>query len=197
MKTQKVLFGDVNKKMDFYHGTSIGGLHELKPFQSEHGKPYIYFSTNLVVAAFYTVHIVKRPNNWFPYGFDKNGLPCYTEYYENAMEDVYKSKSGYIYQCIEINNIENPTNINCAYVCEQPVPVCSVIKIKDMYEWFLEQEQNGKLRITRFRTLTETQRQFAKKMISEEIATWNLHNDPDSSYSKFISNRFPEIWDTK
>ena len=38
--------------MTFYHGSPIGGLNELQPFLSEHGKPYIYFATNPLVALF-------------------------------------------------------------------------------------------------------------------------------------------------
>ncbi len=39
--------------MTFYHGSPIGGLSELQPFLSEHGKAYIYFATNPLVALFY------------------------------------------------------------------------------------------------------------------------------------------------
>lgn len=38
--------------MILYHGASVGGLNELQPHLSEHGKPYVYFSENPVVAAF-------------------------------------------------------------------------------------------------------------------------------------------------
>lgn len=41
--------------MHFYHGSPIGGLNELKPFLSEHGKPYIYFSSSPIVALLYAV----------------------------------------------------------------------------------------------------------------------------------------------
>ena len=180
--------------MNLYHGTSINGLSQLTPCLSEHGQPYIYFSKNMVVAAFYTVHMVERPNNWFPYGFSKNGVPCYTEYYENALSDVYENKPGYIYQCADVENIENPTNINCAYACKQQVPVQSVLKIRNMYRWFLEQEHNGELHIAKFSTLTKAQHVYREKMIIAEITNCKLRESPHSSYSEFISNRFPEIW---
>lgn len=148
----------------------------------------------MVVAAFYTVHIVERPNNWYPYGFDKTGLPCYTEYYKNALADVYKDKTGYLYSCADVKSIENPTNINCAYACEQPVPVRCVLKIEDMYRWFLEQEKKKKLQIVRYDALTEKQIDYCSRMVTAEIENFNLRLNPDSSYSKFISKRFPQLW---
>ena len=41
--------------MTLYHGSSIGGITELKPFLSEHKKPYVYLAGNSVVALLYTV----------------------------------------------------------------------------------------------------------------------------------------------
>ena len=75
--------------MILYHGSSVPNLKELEPYISEHKKPYIYFSNNMAVAALYTVHKIERPYNWFPYGFNDNGVPIYTEYYPNALADVY------------------------------------------------------------------------------------------------------------
>lgn len=59
----------------YYHGSSTKGLKVLLPYKSEHKKSYIYFSSNPIVAAFYMVHKVKRPHNWFPYGFSQSGIP--------------------------------------------------------------------------------------------------------------------------
>lgn len=59
--------------LHFYHGSPVGGLNELKPFLSEHGKPYIYFSSSPIVALLYAVKPVPKPFSFYPYGFDKNG----------------------------------------------------------------------------------------------------------------------------
>lgn len=59
------------QSMIFYHGSPIGGLTELKPFLSEHGKPYIYFATNPLVALLYAVKPVSKPFSFYPYGFDR------------------------------------------------------------------------------------------------------------------------------
>lgn len=137
----------------FYHGSSVGDLAELVPFISEHGKPYIYFTTNPVVALFYTVKAVEKPYSWFPYGF-KDGIPVYTEYYPEALADVYKGRKGYIYEFEKIENAENPTEINCACVCSSAIKTEKVTEISHVYEKLLEHEKNGELIIERYETLS-------------------------------------------
>lgn len=41
--------------MILYHGSSVGGITELKPYLSEHKKPYVYLASNPVVALLYAV----------------------------------------------------------------------------------------------------------------------------------------------
>ena len=98
--------------MIFYHGSSVKGLKELKPFLSEHGKPYIYFATNSLIALLYAVKPVPKPFSFYPYGFDKNGNVVYSEYYENAFYDLYKGKTGYLYECDDLKE----TDIIEAYI---------------------------------------------------------------------------------
>lgn len=176
-----------------YHGSSAGGLTELKPFLSEHGKPYIYFASNPVVALFYTVHAVERPYNWFPYGF-KNGIPVYNEYYPDALADVYKGKTGFLYEFESINGAENPTGINCACVCEKPVPVERVIEIPDVFEALVECEKRGQLIIERYDNLNAEQKSGIEKMIKSEIESCDLNSNPDCSYTKFLKSRFPNLF---
>ncbi len=125
-----------------YHGSSIGNLKELKPNVSEHGTPYIYFTSNIVVALFYIVKAVEPPFNWFPYGF-KDGTPVYTEYYPDAIADIYKGKTGYIYEFENLKGEENPTNIACACVCREVVKTHGIIEISDVYERLLECEKKA------------------------------------------------------
>lgn len=95
--------------MIFYHGSSVKGLKELKPFLSEHGKPYIYFATNSLIALLYAVKPVPKPFSFYPYGFDKNGNVVYSEYYENAFYDLYKGKTGYLYECDDLKETDTKT----------------------------------------------------------------------------------------
>ncbi len=179
-------------KILFYHGTSIGNLSELKPQISEHGEAYIYLTTDPVVALFYTVKAVEPPFNWYPYGF-KDGIPVYTEYYPDALADVYKGKRGYIYEFENVEEIRNPTNIGCACVCTEPLKTGKVIEIPDVYEKLLEHEKNGELIIERYSELSENKIDRIKNIIKSEIEKFDLKNC-FNSYSEFIKSRFTDLW---
>ena len=181
--------------MILYHGSSMPNLKELKPHISEHKKPYIYFSTNIVIAALYTVHKIERPYNWFTYGFNKDGIPIYTEYYPNALADVYSGQRGYIYYCRKTEDMSNPTDINCAYVCSKSITVDKCIVIDDVYTNLLEYETGGRLIIRRFEELSDRQRVTINKQIQQEILNHDLLSMPGCSYSKFIRDRFPDVWE--
>lgn len=177
-----------------YHGSSVGGLSALRPALSEHGVSYVYVSPNPVVAAFYTVHCVERPYNWFPYGLE-DGLPVYPEYYPDALADVYGSKRGYLYRCEDPGTLENPTAISQALVCREPLPVSGVEEIPDMYAWFLLRQQAGNLRIIPFSRLSEKQLAYRDRMIKGEIALHRLKDRPETGYARFLRSRFPSLWE--
>ena len=177
-----------------YHGSSTAGLTELKPYKSEHKKPYVYFTENPVVAAFYTVHHVERPYNWFPYGYASENLLTYSEYYYNAMADVYRDKTGYIYlydNTTESQGIKLP--IGDIIVFEQPVKVSSCIELPDVYETLLKYESEGQLYISRFSDDKESLN-WIDNMITLEIETNDLKHIK-SSYCDFLQKHFPNAWE--
>lgn len=181
--------------MTYYHGSSVPGLKILKPFVSEHKEPYIYFSTNPAVALLYAVHPVEKPFSWYPYGFDKDGNVVYTEYYPDAFTDVYKGRSGYLYECDNVPNAENPTNINSAYTCKKPVKIDRIIVIDDIYEKFEEFNAQGKFSIQSYTALSEKEHAFCKKYLLNLIKEHNLQNNPNLLISKLIKSHFTDIWE--
>lgn len=146
------------------------------------------------MAAFYTVHCVERPYNWFPYGLE-DGLPVYPEYYPDALADVYRGKPGYLYRCEDPGALENPTGISLALTADRPLPVLDVEEIPDMYHWFLRRQQAGELRILPFSLLTEKQQAYRDRMVREEIALYHLKDQPENSYARFLRSRFPHLWE--
>lgn len=178
--------------MTLFHGSPTGNLKELVPTVSEHGKPYVYLSTNPVVALFYAAKPVEKPYSWYPYGFDGE-TPVYTEYYENALYDVYGGRSGYLYEC-ESNVVQNPTKINCALTAENPVKVTRCTEISDLYEHFLLLEKQGKLKIKRFFELSEGDISFIENYLSDLILKNDLRFAIDGSMSCFIKRNFPHLW---
>lgn len=180
--------------MKFYHGSSVGGLTELQPFLSEHGKPYIYFSSDPAVALLYAVKPVPKPFSWYPYGFDETGVPVYSEYWQNAFSDIYKGKRGFLYGCADIASLSNPTAINCAYTCETPVKTDFCAEISDLYNELMQYEKAGLFKIRKFETVTGEELEFVYDDIRKTVLQYNLKKFPDGPMSIFIREHFPFLW---
>lgn len=183
--------------MTFYHGSSTGNLTQLLPFLSEHGRPYIYFASNPLVALLYAVKPVPKPFSFYPYGFDENGILVFNEYYENAFFDIYKGQKGYLYECYHLPNIENATQINCAYTCTEPVEPDDVSEICDLYEYYKKQEANGQFRIKTKQEISESEMHFVYSELKKDIDKHNLKANPEHAMSLFIQTHFPDVWQTK
>lgn len=179
--------------MKLYHGSSIGGLTELRPFVSEHKKPYVYLACNPVVALLYTVKPVPIPFSFYPYGFDGNRV-IYNEYYKDCFKDIYKGQRGFLYECENTEKAEKLTAINCAYTCDVPVKVCNCIEINDIYDKFMEYKENGLCDITPLEAISPNELNFVHNDIRKTIDEYCLKNSPDNPMSKFIIKHFPKIW---
>ena len=180
--------------MIFYHGSSVKGLKELKPFLSEHGKPYIYFATNSLIALLYAVKPVPKPFSFYPYGFDKNGNVVYSEYYENAFYDLYKGKTGYLYLCDDLKETDTPTKINCVYATTQSVKIDRVTKISDLYIFYKEQEEKGLFSIKQKSEISDKEMNFVLDELRKDIEKNDLKNLPQHAMSIFVQKHFPTIW---
>lgn len=175
--------------MKYYHGSPIAGISVLNPYVSNHNKSFVYVSTNEVVSTFYMVK-----NNWYTYGFCKgSSAPIYTEYYKDALIDTYKNKVGYLYECENIKSLTNPTNINCAFVCEDSVPIKKCSVVDDIYEKLINHEKRGELKIERYEYLSPKQLDNIRNIVVNEIIDGNLLKK-NNEYTDFIKARFPTEW---
>jgi hypothetical protein len=92
-------------KADFYHGTIVDRLIELKPFFSENTnlkEPVVYLTTNKQLALHYIKDRLESPM----LKICDDGKIIFQEMFSGALKFLYKGKSGYIYHCIgdyEIN----------------------------------------------------------------------------------------------
>ncbi|MGM9661780.1 MAG: hypothetical protein ACI3WR_01640 [Oscillospiraceae bacterium] len=181
--------------MAFYHGSPVGGLTELTPFLSEHGKPYLYFATNPLVALLYAVKPVPKPFSFYPYGFDREGHVVFSEYYENAFYDIYKGRKGYLYSCHALPGACNPTQIHCAYVCEEPVTPDEVREIPDLYAYYKEQEGNGAFLLKPFRSISGKEMSLVFAALKNDMEQYGLRSVPEHPMSVFIREHFPAVWE--
>lgn len=182
--------------MILYHGSNTPNIEILEPRQADHDRPYIYMTTIDVVSAFYICNAVERPYYWFPYGFNKDGMPVYHELYPNALKEVSQGKRGYLY-VVEAN--ENQVipfkNIPCARFGVEPIKVVHCIEIPNAYEYFMECVRQGKLEISRFEDKSEQSLNDWYNMIYDYIKEKEMIKTPNCSYAKFVQEKFTFIWD--
>jgi len=179
--------------MKIYHGSSIGGIATLEPSKSMHGKSYVYFSANVVVATLYTVNALQRPHYWYPYGFDKEGRVTYDEVYPNAFKDFYNEKKGYIYECdVKEGLLENPTQVPYVKLSRLPVKVSKCIEIENIYQQLIRYMDENKLILYQFEKMSDKALECYHRMIIDSLK--NEHIDEDS-YSEFIKLKMPNVWD--
>ena len=91
-------------------------------------------------------------------------------------------------------NIENPTAINCAYTCEEPVKVSRCIEIKDVYNKFMEYKEMDLFEIKSFEKISEKELNFVYDDMKRTIEQYDLKNNPKSPMSEFIKMHFTKAW---
>lgn len=179
--------------MILYHGSSIGGITELKPFLSEQKEPYVYLASNPVIALLYTVKPVPKPFSFYPYGFNHEKV-VYNEYYENCFEDIYKGQKGFLYICENVENAEDLPTICGAYICRTPTKISGCIEIKDVFEKLMECKENGQFEIKPFHSISCKELDYVYDDLRKTIHEHSLRNNSDHPMSKFIMSHFPKIW---
>lgn len=181
--------------MHLYHGSSISGLRTLRPSLADHGKPYVYFSTDEIIAAFYAACAVERPYYFFPYGYDAAGRPVYTETYPNAFFETYGDKSGCLYICDlpEAALLRFPSNPHMRLSTEETT-VLRAEPVANLGEWFLKKESEGRLKIQRYETLAKSELASWHSMVLEELraACAETH---DNAYAAFVRRAMPQVWE--
>ena len=183
----------------YYHASSVKGLKVLKPHVSNHGKSLVYFSSkreNIIVYLSNAVekHIkekhnrpLKQYNKWASYGITDDGLARIEEYYPNATIETFKGVSGYIYSVNDLADAKPLRGIKDVFVTEEETPVDGCEYVADAYVELLKAEQEGKIVIERFETISEQKRQWIEKTILNEYE--NTDND---DYKEFLLDKF--VW---
>ena len=109
---------------------------------------------------------------------------------------MYSGKKGYLYSCSNLKNIDKPTQINCAYTCEEAVTVDKVIKIPDLYEYFKQQEKKDLFLIKKRSQISDKEMNFILEEIKKDIEKHNLKQNPNHTMSEFVQKHFPSVWDS-
>lgn len=195
-----------------YHGSRTEGLNIIEPRISDHGQAFVYATENLIVAAIYLCNAVEKPYNWFPYGFNKDDIPVYNEYYPNAFEEVAKGVSGFLYEIKTLTmETENHSNnelpqaihfsrIKGCYVFKSVVKTTGRTVVPDTYDFLMDAMRNGQFLISRYEDRTQKQLSWLHNTLLQEMKNMpqNLlkseKGTPEYIYSEFVKKNFPKVW---
>jgi hypothetical protein len=179
--------------MEYYHGTTVGGLEILQPFAnpaSNLKKPCVYLSTIREIAAMY---IWKHPFKWLTFEFGQHNEVIYYECFPGHLEYFYRGVTGYIYAVEGEFECDNKIGIRCAAISEQPITVQQCETIPDACETLLNYERQGNLMIHRFETLSPEKHAASRRMVLSAIKRLDLLKE-DKPMAAFVKEKFPEIW---
>ena len=177
-----------------YHGTTVGNLRLLRPFANPHSNlsyPCVYLSPNQALASIY---IWNRPYKWMTFEIREDGLPVYNESFKNGLKELYGGVRGYIYTCQADFSTDAKTNISCAVLSTEPVPIVETDVVEDAYQRIRQYEEEGLLVIHHFESLSEEQRARDKRMVLRAIQRLELLKG-EHPLSPFVKEKFPLIWE--
>ena len=172
--------------MTLYHGSDKNGLTTLRPYISDHGKPYVYFTDCFNLAVMYAA---KNPINtyWF-----KDGVLHYDEYFEGQFKALLDGKSGTIYGYD--GTLTKYDRMPWVYLSETAVDVCAVTHIDNIYEYLNELVTKGDIALHSYNDFSDKAKEFHLSQIRNEIVCNNLIDKPDDSYAVFMQTYFPTVW---
>ena len=176
--------------MDFYHGTTIGGLKELKPFAFPNNnlkEPVVYLTINKQLA----LHYIKDRNESPMLNINNNGKLIFEEMFSEALEILFKGKSGYIYHCVGDYEINKNTGVLTTATSDKPVPVKDCEFIEDVYEKILEYGKYGMFYREKYEELPEWRHYIIRGWVMKWIKEGNWLNNPESNDFKKFNERWP------
>lgn len=104
--------------------------------------------------------------------------------------------SGSIYKVEANENQVIPfKNIPTARLATKPIDIVEEIKIDNAFDYFIECENKGILKIGRFEDKSDQSLENWYNMIYEYINEKNMIVTPDCSYAKFVKEKFPQVWE--
>jgi len=182
--------------MDFYHGTQIGELTELKPFGHSNSNlkvPAVYLTTRRQVALHYI-------SNWrsLPFGSPMLDIRetdiVFQELYPGALKLSCKGVSGYIYRCVGNFEMMEYNGVKTAAVSYESVPIAGVEFIPDVHDAIMEYEQQGKFIYEKYEDLPQWRHDIIRGHFIRAIKGENLMDNPQHPQYALFQEKFPQYW---
>jgi hypothetical protein len=184
--------------MDFYHGSTISGLTELRPFASPYSnlkESVVYLTTNKQLALHYIWNKSKFPVTYPMLHICDDGKLIFQEMFSGALELFYKGLSGYIYHCVGEYKINSRVGVTTAATSNEPVPIIDCEFIEDVYKKIMEYQEKGTFTYDKFENRPESAYEAIKKIVYREIKRNNLLNDTKHPLYIFYKEKFPKYWE--
>lgn len=183
--------------MEYFHGTMVKGLSELKPNASPFSnlrEPVVYLTTNRQLALHY-IWDMKRIGVKMPMlDIRKDGILVFQEMFSGALEYFYKGVSGYIYRCIGDYEINSDVGVNTCATSRAAVPVTDFEYIEDVYESIIGYGDKGTFIYEKYEDLPQWRIDVIRGHIIRFIKRNNLLNDTAHPGYRFIQEKFPQYW---
>ena len=180
--------------MEYFHGTTVKGLTELRPFASDYSnlkKPLVYLTTSKQLALHY-IWDEKRIGVKMPMlDIRKYGVLVFQEMFSGALEYFYKGVSGYIYRCIGDYKINTDTGVYTCATSSEPVPVTDFEYIEDVYEKIISYADKGTFIYERYEDLPQWRIDVIRGHIMRFIKRNDLLSDVTLPSYRFIQEKFP------
>lgn len=108
-----------------YHCSPTAGIRVLEPSVTKYfGKPrQVCLTASLPMALFYGIRHFE-----YTYGYTREGLLYYEEYFPDALEKLYRGRSASLYRCIRRPDMAE-TAIPNELVTALPVPAAEEIPV--------------------------------------------------------------------
>jgi hypothetical protein len=183
--------------MDFYHGSRVGGLTQLRPYNSQYSnlnEAVVYLTTNKQLALHYIWNTDKIPEKMPMLNIRKDGVIVFQEMFSNALSYFYKNLSGYIYHCIGNYLPNNEVGVFTSVISKDPVNVVDFEYISDVYERILEYEKYGTFIYEKFEELPQYRHDIIRGIVMRYIKKENLLKNSNHPMYYFYQEKYPKYW---
>jgi hypothetical protein len=184
--------------MDFYHGSVVSGLTELKPFGGTGNnikEPLVYLTTDRHLALHYIMDKKSRFGSSPMLNIRDDGVLVFQEMFSGALEYVYKGLSGYIYRCVGDYKLNPSAGVATAATSDTPVPIADCEFIPDVYASILSYAEEGKFIRERYEDLPNYRRDIIRGYVYRWVAGNKVYvTDPNDEGYRFYSTYYAEFW---
>ena len=183
--------------MEYFHGTIVKGLSELKPNASPFSnlkEPVVYLTTSRQLALHYIWDMERIGVRMPILDIRKDGTLVFQEMFSGALEYFYKGVSGYVYRCIGDYEINSDVGVNTCAISRTAVPVTDFEYIEDVYEGIISYGDKGTFIYEKYEDLPQWRIDVIRGQMLRFIKRNNLLNDIAQPSCRFIQEKFPQYW---